>query len=220
MSRKIIVLRIMMESSLSTSVQSSDGSVLLWQLCRTLNPASLTAQVSADKDHTLNWNLCVSRYRTVDLTIMWNDSKPQEKGNVSCHGPVDCESLDFGMPSDTRSQKSQCWDSDRTGRLRLQGERQHSSPQFFQCVGRIGPAWSSWRTQFPRYWPNLNWNCTAMVQLARLLHGNKSTLMTKCTHMKHHQTGSMVQSTTWFFETIPSEISIKNTGVHSTAFQQ
>lgn len=108
MSRKIIVLRIMMESSLSTSVQSSDGSVLLWQLCRTLNPASLTAQVSADKDHTLNWNLCVSRYRTVDLTIMWNDSKPQEKGNVSCHGPVDCESLDFGMPSDTRSQKSQC----------------------------------------------------------------------------------------------------------------
>ena len=40
---------------------------------------------------------------------------------MSCHGPVDCE-------------------SDRTGRLRLQGERQHSSPQFFQGVG---PAWSS-----------------------------------------------------------------------------
>ena len=48
----------MIESSLRTSIQSYkyDGSVLLWQLFGTWNPASLTAQVPADKtdkDHTL-----------------------------------------------------------------------------------------------------------------------------------------------------------------------
>ena len=101
-------------------------------------------------------------------------------------------------------------------RLRLQGEGQHSAPQFFGGIRM--PCWNQGHENLmefgismnithlmgmvfnhmlqnihlewlamqdhrlcklfpnPRARPDLNWNCTAMVKGARLLHGNKSTL--------------------------------------------
>ena len=125
----------MMESSLPTSVQPPfNRSGLFWQACRTWNLPSLSAQVSVNKDHTLE-------SPRQSLPDCWPNTKENEE-NMLCHwGPWSSRLwIDFRLGAGIRTGPagSDCRERDNTVRI---GE--------FCPVGRWSwskkcPAWSSW----------------------------------------------------------------------------